>query len=186
MIVGLHGPAQVGKDTVADILVREHGFTRFALADPMRASLLALDPLVYKRNGRLESGTMRLSEVVDRDGWDKAKQQHPEVRRLLQRYGTEAHRGFFGDDFWIEHTESLFGSIGKVVISDIRYKNEEEWVHRMPGQVWKITRPGFGPVNDHSSDNTEVDCDLTIMNDSTFAKLADQVDAVTCSWAVPD
>jgi hypothetical protein len=35
-VVGLAGPAGAGKDAVAEILVREHGFARIALADVMK------------------------------------------------------------------------------------------------------------------------------------------------------
>jgi hypothetical protein len=36
MILGLSGFAGVGKDTVADILVRDHGFVKVAIADPLK------------------------------------------------------------------------------------------------------------------------------------------------------
>lgn len=36
MIIGLLGQANSGKDTVADFLVRDHGFVKVALADPLK------------------------------------------------------------------------------------------------------------------------------------------------------
>jgi 50S ribosomal subunit-associated GTPase HflX len=49
MIIGLSGYAQVGKDTVANILVQHHGYKRVAFADKIRECLFALDPIIAVR-----------------------------------------------------------------------------------------------------------------------------------------
>jgi dephospho-CoA kinase len=45
-VIGLTGYAQTGKDTVGEILVRDHGFKRVAFADAVRECVYALNPLI--------------------------------------------------------------------------------------------------------------------------------------------
>jgi len=90
MIIGLSGYAQSGKDTVADVLVKEYGFERVTFADPIRKILYAIDP---KINGN------SLVELVDDYGWDIAK-KNPEVREMLQHLGYSARVHIY-QDIWI-------------------------------------------------------------------------------------
>ena len=102
--VGLTGLARSGKDTAAAYLVEHHGFTRFAFADVMKDAVYALDPLVEVSDPADPDGLRmhaRLAQLVDTCGWDGAK-EYPDVRRLLQRFGTEMGRGLFGEDFWVD------------------------------------------------------------------------------------
>ena len=46
-ILGLVGRKQSGKDTFAQRLVEEHGYTRLAFADPLKAVALAANPIVH-------------------------------------------------------------------------------------------------------------------------------------------
>jgi hypothetical protein len=41
-LIGVHGKARSGKDTVARILGDEHGFVRTAFADPLKAASAVL------------------------------------------------------------------------------------------------------------------------------------------------
>lgn len=40
MIIGINGKAKSGKDTVADMLVKNHGFVKVALADPIKRAAM--------------------------------------------------------------------------------------------------------------------------------------------------
>ena len=89
MIIGLTGYAQSGKDSVADILVKNYGYTRIAFADPIRKLLYEMNPIV-------KDGGYRVQPVVDSYGWDVAKTAFPEIRTMLQSLGVGA-RKTFGD-----------------------------------------------------------------------------------------
>jgi hypothetical protein len=39
------------------------------------------------------------------------------------------------------------------VITDVRFENEAEMIIGLGGQLWRIKRVGFGPVNDHVSES---------------------------------
>lgn len=166
MIIGLSGYAQVGKDTVAQILVEDYGFTRIAFADIIRTAVYLLDPIV-----NLEG--MRLQHLVDKYGWDTAKQV-PEVRRLMQVMGSEIGRDLIDEQIWIELTMLNIKPETNIVISDVRFKNEAEEIKFQGGDVWRITRiERDAPINLHRSE-TELDTwnfDEYISNNGTLGDL---------------
>ena len=145
MIIGLTGYAQSGKDTLANILVEEHGYTRIAFADKIRNFLYEVNPMVGC------SPTGYLQDLINLVGWDAAKQE-PQVRRLLQDMGVGA-RKLFGEDFWIYEALKTVVPTNKIVIPDVRFTNEAEAVENYGGQVWRIKRTGVTAVNSHVSEH---------------------------------
>lgn len=166
-LVGLAGYARAGKDTTADIL-EEHGFERRAFADLLKRATLTLNPSVWTA----DYGHHPMAMDVERLGWEGAK-QIPEVRELLQRMGTEVGRELFGTNFWVEKAMATVEAGSKVVFTDVRFPNEFEAIKAAGGHVWRIERPGFGPVNGHSSETAidGFDYDLVIHNDGSLHDL---------------
>jgi len=154
-VVGFTGFAQSGKDTAAGFLV-ERGWKRLAFADILRQSLYELNPIVDTWvDGQ---ATDRVQDIVDDIGWDRAKVEYPEIRQLLQRFGTEVGRQLYGESFWIERVTNQItkGPVnGKYVITDVRFPNELVAVRNLGGKVYKIQRPGNKPVNSHVSDDID-------------------------------
>lgn len=171
-VIGLTGFAQSGKDTAAGFIA-EFGYQRLAFADILRQSLYNLNPMVRVAEwrdalDRRNRKTYRVQELVDEYGWDVVKVEYPEVRALLQRFGTEVGRDLYGESFWVDrvmnqiktnpHHDSTTGLfvghevVGDYVITDVRFPNELDAVRRVGGQVWRIQRPGVGAVNDHISE----------------------------------
>lgn len=151
MIIGLSGYARSGKDSVAEVLVEEYGFIRLAFADKLRQALYALNPYIgHTGNG----GRVFLQTVVDGYGWDGVKDTRwgPEVRRLLQRMGTEAGRNVLGENVWVNAAALDVGESGNYVFTDCRFINEARVIVGKRGEVWRITRPGVEPANDHISE----------------------------------
>ena len=62
------------------------------------------------------------------------------MRLFLQRYGTEAHRDIFGDDFWVKATlpDGLDHSDRLIVVTDCRFPNEAHRVHELGGYVVEV------------------------------------------------
>ena len=124
-ILGLTGYAGSGKTTVARHLVQHHGFTPISLADP------------FKIFGVVEHDFPR-EEVFG------PRPKSEATRRFLQQAGTEWGRDRFGDDWWIRHADVLLyrlhrGGVKNVVIDDVRFLNEAEWIDRIGGALWGIT-----------------------------------------------
>lgn len=166
-IIGLVGYARTGKDTVAQTLIEEYGFERVSFADPIRDAVYTLNPYVT------EAG-LRLRNLVDMLGWDAVKVQYPEVRRLLQVFGTEVAREQWSDSFWIDLGFSKMKRNGRYVITDVRFPNEADAVYENGGVLWRVNRPGVGPVNAHASDNhiASIQVDYEINNAYSLDELA--------------
>lgn len=174
-ILAFTGLARSGKDTAAARLLEHHGYRRIAFADQLRTALYALDPYVTTRGG-----THSLRYLVDRHGWDQAKTV-PDVRRLLQRFGTEVGRTLWGTDFWVERATTGITPADRIVFTDVRYPNEADAVHRLGGQVIEIRRPGAGltdATGTHASEAMAFDADQVIVNDGTLEQLHAAVDAL--------
>jgi hypothetical protein len=174
MIIGLSGYAQTGKDTVAEHIVKNYGFTRVAFADPIREALYKLNPKV--RLG--ESIGVSLAHAVDNMGWEEVKKLSSDARELLQRLGTEVGRDMFGEDFWINRAMLKATEHENVVISDTRYFNEAESIRKHGGILIRINKPNTSEINSHESEKNLNDYmfDYTIINNGTKKDLYDVID----------
>lgn len=172
-IIGLCGYATAGKDTAAQTLIAD-GWTRVALADGVREAVRALNPIVDDFDN-IES-LMR-----NGGGWDKAKHD-PEVRRLLQRMGTEAGRNIHGEDCWLKIAKrKIDAAPNSVVITDVRFANEAEAIRSWGGKIIRIDRPGVGPINGHASERLPFDSDCVIKNDDTIETLHGRIECATAA-----
>lgn len=131
--IALAGPAGVGKDTVAQILVRDHGYKRLAFADELKRVLMEVNPTV---------GMGGLREMVEALGWEEAK-VHTEVRRLLQEFGM-AMRGV-DERIWIRALDEIIRWVDAdtpVVITDVRMPNELAYAKTIGLFTVHLDRPG--------------------------------------------
>jgi dephospho-CoA kinase len=164
MIIGLSGYAKVGKDEVAQILVKKYGFKRIAFADPIRELLLEINPILA--NG------YHLKTIINEEGWTLAKNKE-EVRRLLQELGVGA-RQVLGDDVWVVAALRKMENFKQsYVITDVRFENEAVMVRQLSGEIWRIQRPGIQAVNNHVSE-LEMDgykFDRVLRNEGTLEEL---------------
>lgn len=171
VLIGLMGYAQSGKDAVAETLVSQRGFTRIAFADKLREFMYDLNPLIPGD----EEGYWELAATVDQYGWDAVKERYADDthggRQQLQRAGIVL-RATFGENILVDAAmNDSWG--GRHVFSDVRFPNEVEALLRQGGQVWRVVRPGYGPVNNHVSETAvdHVAADVTLHNDGTLAEL---------------
>lgn len=183
-IIVLSGFARSGKDTVAQILVEEFGFKQVAFADKLREMLYRLNPIVdtewYPMSKPKKAGHWYVQDVIDQYGWSGYKETRfgSEIRRLLQRLGTEAGRQTLWDTIWIDAALTGHDEDDRLVISDGRFFNEFDAVVSRGGYAWRIERPGVGPANDHPSETEAVDYprfSLRIDNNGTVEELRDAV-----------
>lgn len=175
MIIGLSGYARSGKDTVADHLISTYNFSRHSFAASMKEAMYRLNPIVHSDS----IGTFRYQSLVDVYGLDKVKDDYPEVRRLLQVFGTEVGRDMFGENFWVDLVLDNLRSF-HTVISDVRFVNEADAIRNQGGVIWRVNRSGIGPVTGHSSEIAldQYNFDAVLNNDSDILSLYKQVDSL--------
>lgn len=134
MLIGLAGAAGAGKGSVASVLVREHGFSEIAFADPLYEAVSAILQVPV---GQLKDRTFK-EAVIDWIG--------KSPRELLQLLGTEFGRKVIGESVWVDAGMRRAASLRRygenVVIADVRFDNEAEAILEAGGVVWEVTRRG--------------------------------------------
>lgn len=180
MIVGLGHVKQVGKGSAAEGLQRDLGFREIGFADKLKELAMISDPIIYANAvTNVGVGSGRLAKLVQSvGGWDKAKDTFPEIRAYLQRLG-EGGRTVFGDHFWIDQVFAGLGPEDRIVVSDVRYRNEFDMIQLAAGRLIRIDRPGHVPAG-HVSETElaglpDTDWDAVVMNDGTVIQLQQKI-----------
>lgn len=167
-LIGLVGKARVGKDTVAGHILDNYGLMQYAFADPLKDMLEAVFGDKFRGGDR--------EQVIDWLG--------KSPRQLMQTLGTEWGRDCVHPDLWVLFAEQewLKAQARKapgLVISDVRFKNEAEWIHQAGGLLIEITRPEAGEVSAHRSEAGFAAFGMQrelIINYGTMDDLFEQVD----------
>lgn len=133
MIIGLGHRARSGKDTLADYLVKQHGFIKVSFATPLKEAardiFLLTDEQMYGD----------LKEVVD-PRWGRTP------RDILQKLGTESVRNVFGPNVWINRCFYGLDPKKNYVIADVRFVNEALAVKSWGGYVVQVNRQSLPPI----------------------------------------
>lgn len=193
LLLGLHGAKQSGKDTAFRALSawgEERGLlvVRRGFGDKLKLSAARLFypdcnlefALAWFEDYKEDPDATICAWATKKTGADLSKMVHEwqiaphfTVRQLLQRFGTEAHRDVFGQDFWVDQliprdelrmmrtvcdTSIWDDTPGHrlpdiVCFSDTRFVNEADRIRQHKGQVWEILRPRpDAPVDTHVSE----------------------------------
>lgn len=174
LVIALTGTTGVGKTTVGDHLVLNHGFQRLQFSDPLKQMLSGLlvrqgcTPDYIKRCIEGDLKTQPIRELAGRsprhamltlaNGWG-CRTMHP--------------------DFWVTCWRSAVVEAlerGPVVADDCRAGNEYEAVHELGGLVWRIARDVS--VEDAASDDglPGFECDANLLNNASVNALLRHVD----------
>lgn len=176
--LALIGKKRSGKTTAADHLVNAFRYSPVAFASELKRKLIDLDPFVPTVPGV----TVRLSALIADVGWEYAKDHYPEVRRLLQEYGSACRE--LDEDFWIRPVLRLVTGAQSwnipVVVSDVRYPNEARALKLNGLVLVRIVRPGLDDSDTHPSETEQdkITADAVIYNDGDIPSLLAQVEAL--------
>jgi hypothetical protein len=139
MIIGVVGFIGSGKGTAADILVKKHGFTKLSFADTVKDATAAIFgwPRHLLEGDTDESRAWR--EAKD-EWWSERFGYDFSPRLALQMMGTEAGRDVFHPDIWIHSLERKMEMYPNVVIADVRFPNEIDFIQSKGGFVVRVKR----------------------------------------------
>ena len=174
LLIGLAGKARTGKDTAARYLAAHLSLISYAFADPLKQALADMFHLT----------------VAQLEGAEK-EQPLPWLgkapRELMQLLGTEWGRDLVHPQLWLllaeqnlhrlaEHNQAMQG----VVIRDVRFNNEADWVRSKGGVILHITRADAAAVTMHPSESgvTHRPGDLSLANDGTLYQLYDELESL--------
>lgn len=195
MIIGLSGYAKAGKDTVADIIIkndsRQWSVKKFSGKLKEIASILTGIDIVKFEDQEFKESLMPL-EWVER--WMDNTTMHyklMKVRDFLQRLGTEAIRDGLHKNTWVNalmadytkrviflsNTEKRYGDFPNWIITDCRFPNEFKAIKDKGGIVVRVNRDGIKPINAHPSEVAldEFEFDFEIENNGSLEDLKTSV-----------
>jgi len=167
MILGIAGPKNSGKDTLANALniYNNHPFVIRPFADPVKRVCQQLyllsDEQLYDREAK---------ERVD-TRWGLSP------RQMFQQFGTDYVRRQLSPDFWLKHFELWYyrqPAGTSVLVPDVRFQNEVDLIHKLGGRVVYVYRPFEDEEEDlHESElnSTQLQhIDFTVNNCGTLEK----------------
>lgn len=173
IIIGMGGRKESGKDTVADFLVEEHGYTKYEMSSVLHDIFMVLDPWVVVDIAEAEvsefirPGTYRYSTLCAVIGYVEAK-RFREVRRLLQVLGTDVGRNMISENIWVDvMRHKILNTTGNVVFTGVRYPNELMMLHGLGGTAVWVHRPGLPEGDKHSSETSLSQKDFDLILDNT-------------------
>ena len=175
-IVGVSGQPGHGKDTVADYLVSEFGFTKLAFAKILKDKARVEFGLTNEQlNGNLKE--------VDIPLYGKSPRV---IMQELGCYYREIYK-----DFWVRAVlEEVNGNKkyqNGLVISDVRFPNEYNIIKQFGGKVVEVFRPGHvgSTKTAHQAERSMDDIsefDFEFVNDESLEKLYSVVKIFMTLW----
>lgn len=103
------------------------------------------------------------------------------LRHMMQTLGTEWGRQLVHPNIWVRLAEAVLFERGeRMIISDVRFDNEAEFVRSKGGVVLHVTRTNAPEVEAHASEAgiRQSPLDMYIANDGTIDELYDQLAAL--------
>jgi hypothetical protein len=176
VLIGIIGKMGAGKDYIASnyiIPFIEESLDRkvmsFCFADQLKVNVMTKHNIEYK---------------------DVYVEKTSATRRLLQIEGTERGRNVFGQDHWVHYFSNwvdVFSHKGyqDIVVTDVRFKNEAEFIQNRNGILIKIVAPTRNSTRLHNESKGDPqvyeklkghvsECDLDDYSDQNF-------DAIVCN-----
>ncbi len=174
LLIGIHGRAGSGKDTVGEILKDDHDFATTSFAFPIKqmvAVMLGVDI------DKLEDREWREESLGGAYG-----ERSP--RHLMQTLGTEWGRRHVDQNIWVELAlERVAEEFPRVAITDVRFDNEAGRIRGLGGYVIHVHRSKSDLQERHAGHSSEHGLtaphksDIHINNYGTLEDLKDQVNA---------
>lgn len=174
-IIGLAGKKCSGKDTIADI-IRERSGIKIGFADALYEEVAIL--LLRGVDSAKFPNSLKIKKKID-----FIKENKNSFRTLLQWWGTDYRRKFFGEDYWTKEFLHRINAVPSetqyLLVPDVRFENELQCLRSLGAEVWMVRRNKCDISDVHQSENDLIKrsfkFERTIYNDYTLAKLKQTV-----------
>jgi hypothetical protein len=143
MIISLCGFIGSGKGTVGDMLV-EQGFVPLSFAGSLKdatASIFGWERALLEGDTAV---SREFRETKD-EFWSTKLGYEVTPRKVLQKFGTDCVRNHFFDDIWIASLERKITQHANVVITDVRFSNEIDFLYTLNSKLVQIDRKETRP-----------------------------------------
>ena len=189
MLIGLLGKKRVGKDTVAEYLIKKYNFIRYAFADPIKE----IAKIMFNFSDEQLYGNQK--EIID-PRWGISP------RNFFQKFGTEMtqydiykHLPRLREkipprEMWVVIFQEWYRKKVeenpniRVVISDVRFIHELNRIKELDGIIIRIIRPDIELKNQNETHLSEIEnqdvvfdmIDFTIINNSKIKSFHNKID----------
>lgn len=181
IIIAFCGLAQSGKSTamqaVRNFIHRNHpkaAVYTLNFADPLKEAYRAITGEAFLDNAEYKNAPSAMFDGLTN-------------RQVIQKIGTDALRNSFDKRIWIKCLQKKVEGIAQnghesyILISDLRFANEADWVISNNGIIIQVHRKGV--VSDgHESESTVLIPGYLIKNDGTLEELYEKINNLC--WAV--
>lgn len=167
MIIGIMGQKFNGKDTIADYICKTYHFKKLAFATVLKS----VCTLIYNlSHTQLNSN--------DKETVDLRYNKSP--RQIMQDIGQKLKE--LDPDIWINHLNEERKKTSKnIVISDVRFQNEVDYINKNGGIIIKVINPRIFS-NDTNISETEllsnINYNVLVINDSSKQELYYKLDTI--------
>lgn len=155
--IGMMGYAGAGKDTAADYFVQRLEYERASFAAPLK-------------------------EIAKQIGWNGIKDERG--RGLLQDLGMAGRQ--YDQDLWIKRAADQAPAYLPIVWTDVRFRNEADFVRSRGGIIVEIRRKDVTPqaeVHVSESEHRRIRPDFIVDNEGTITELHAKLWLVA-SWII--
>ena len=176
------GKKYSGKDTLGKFFIERYKYKHITFAQPLKEMIQNVFSITKEQ----------LNEPILKEEKDEYWQVSP--RQMMQFIGTELFRDQMKnlipnieEDVWIKILERKImkdveenkgkDNENKYVITDVRFKNEINFIRKNNGIIIKMYRNVDNKIDEHKSENEveEMDYDYLVENNGTIEELYDNV-----------
>lgn len=193
MIYAICGFQSSGKDTVADYLIKHHGFTKLSFAGVLKDIIAVMFDWPRDKLEGITREDREWREVADPWWADALGIPNLSPRYVLQYFGTELFRNHFHQDIWLKIVEKQLLKYPNVVITDCRFNNEYAMLKEYNAEIIKIIRnkpewydmyletnvhPDAAKVHQSEKEWIHFSHDYFIDNSDTLEKLYEKIEKI--------
>lgn len=146
-VIAICGFAGAGKDTMADVLVKDFGYVKISMADAIKDMLA----IVFGWDRDMLQGSTTESRIWREQPdayWSEILGYDFSPRKAMTLVGTDLFRNRFFNDIWVHTAKRRIMSSDpntRFVIPDIRFANEIEMVNSLGAHLFEVRR-GLTPL----------------------------------------